>query len=102
VGWPGFVALGVLAFIARRLIFWRWRRSRLGHRQAAALWASIIPLILVVIFAMHGINSFDEALLLGGLVVLTFVPSYAMIEFMLRAFGGEMDPPQSSRYRRRP
>jgi len=40
--------------------------------------------------------------LLGGLVVLTFVPAYAWVEFLFRAFGGEMDPPSSSGYQRRP
>jgi uncharacterized membrane protein len=102
VEWLGFVVLAALVLIGRRLIFWQWRRHRLGHRQAAALWASVVPLILVAMFAIRGIDSLDDVLLLGGLVVLTFVPAYAWVEFLLRAFGGEMDPPSSSGYQRRP
>jgi hypothetical protein len=60
------------------------------------------PLILVVLFAVRGINSLAEALLLGGLVALTFTSTFAFAEFFFRAIGGEMDPPASSGYRRRP
>ncbi|MGH2470938.1 MAG: hypothetical protein ACRDG6_00835 [Candidatus Limnocylindria bacterium] len=100
--WLGFVALGVLLFISRLAILGRWRSYRFSHRQAAALWALATPLILVALWVIGGIDSLSELLLLGGLVALTFGSTYAMALFFLRAFGGEMDPPSSSGYRRRP
>jgi hypothetical protein len=100
--WLGFAALGVLLLVWRLAILGRWRAYRLSHRQAAALRASPLPLILVVLFVIRGIDSLNELLLLAGLVVLTFGSTYAIALFFLKAFGGEMDPPSSSGYRRRP
>jgi hypothetical protein len=103
VEWLGFAALGVLLLISRVAILGRWRSYRFSHRQAAALWASPMPLILAVLWVViGGIDSLNELLFLGGLVALIFGSTYAMALFFLRAFGGEMDPPSSSGYRRRP
>jgi hypothetical protein len=102
VEWLGFGALGVLLFISRVAILGRWRTYRFSHRQAAALWASPTPLILVVLWVIRGIGSLDELLLLGGLVAFAFGSTYAIALFFLKAIGGEMDPPSSSGYRRRP
>lgn len=98
----GYVALGILLLISRRLLLGRWRRYELSRRQAAAFWASTTPLILVVLFAIRGIHGLGEVLVLTGLVAFTFATSYAIALYFLRAFGGEMDPPTSSGYRRRP
>jgi fucose permease len=98
----GYLALGGLLLISRVLLFGRWRRYELSHRQAAAFWASTTPLLLVVFFAIRGIDSLGGGLVLGGLVAFTFATSYAIALYFLRAFGGEMDPPTSSGYRRRP
>jgi hypothetical protein len=100
--WLGVVALGALLLISRRLILGRWRRYEFSHRQAAALWASGMPLILVVLWVVSGIDSLNQLLLLAALVALTFGSTYVIALFFLRAFGGEMDPPSSSGYRRRP
>ena len=86
----------------RRLIFARWRRYQLSHRQTALLWASVTPLILVVLFVSRGVDTVDGVLLLGGLVALTFGSTFVFAEYFFRAIGGEMDPPSSSGYRRRP
>ena len=83
-------------------ILQRWRSYRLGHRQAALLLASPAPLILVVLWVIRGIERLDDLLLLGALVAWTFGSTYAIRLFFLRALGGEMDPPSSSGYRRRP
>jgi hypothetical protein len=98
----GYLALGVLLLISRHLLFARWRRNELSHRQTAGLWAATTPLILAVLFAIRGIDTFGEVLVLTGLVAFTFATSYAIALYFLRAFGGEMDPPTSSGYRRRP
>jgi hypothetical protein len=100
--WLGVVALGALLLISRRLILGRWRRYEFSHRQAAALWASGTPLILVVLWVVSGIDSLNQLLLLSALVALTFGSTHVIALFFLRAFGGEMDPPSSSGYRRRP
>ena len=100
--WLGLVALSIVLLISRVLIFGRWRRYEFGHRQAAALWASTTPLILVALFLLRGIHDADQVLLLAGLVILAFGSSYVIAAFFLRAWGGEMDPPSSSGYRRRP
>jgi hypothetical protein len=100
--WLGVVALGALLLISRRLILGRWRRYEFSHRQAAALQASGMPLILVVLWVVNGIDSLSQLLLLAALVALTFGSTYFIALFFLRAFGGEMDPPPSSGYRRRP
>jgi hypothetical protein len=102
VEWLGFAALGLLLLFSRIWILQRWRSYRLSHRQAALLLASATPLILVVLFVVRGIGGLDDLLLLGGLVTLTFGSAYAIRVFFLRAVGGEMDPPSSSGYRRRP
>jgi len=99
---PGYLALGVLLLISRVLLFGRWRRYQLSHRQVAAIWALTTPMILLVGFAIRGIDSVSEVLFLAGLVVFTFATSYAIALYFLRMFGGEMDPPTSSGYRRRP
>ena len=98
----GYLALGVLILISRVLLFGRWRRYELSHRQAAAIWALTTPMILVVGFAIRGIGSVTEVLFLAGLVGFTFATSYVIALFFLRMFGGEMDPPTSPGYRRRP
>ena len=102
MNWLGVVALGALLLISRRLILTRWRQYRIGHRAAAALWASTIPLILVILWAAQGIDSVVDPLFLAGLVLLIFGSTYLMALWFLRAMGGEMDPPSSSGYRRRP
>jgi fucose permease len=102
VEWLGVVALGILLLISRRLILGRWRRYELSHRKAAALWASVFPLLLVVSWLFRGIDSLNQLLLLSGLVGLTFGSTFAIALYFLRAFGGEMDPPSSSGYRHRP
>jgi len=102
VEWIGVVAIGILLLISRRLVLGRWRRYELSHRKAAALWASAFPLLLVVLWVSRGIDSLNQLLLLGLLVGLTFGSTFAIALFFLRAFGGEMDPPSSSGYRRRP
>jgi hypothetical protein len=102
VEWLGFAALGVPLLIFRLGILQRWRSYRLSHRQAALLLASPAPLILVAVSVIRGIEGLDDLLLLGALVALTFGSTYAIRLFFLRAFGGEMDPPSSSGYRRRP
>ena len=99
---PGYLALGVLLLISRVLLFGRWRRYQLSHRQVAAIWALTTPMILLVGFAIRGIDSVSEVLFLAGLVVFTFATSYAIALYSLRMFGGEMDPPTSPGYRRRP
>ena len=99
---PGYLALGVLLLISRVLLFGRWRRYQLSHRQVAAIWALTTPMILLVGFAIRGIDSVREVLFLAGLVVFTFATSYAIALYFLRMFGGEMDPPTSPGYRRRP
>jgi hypothetical protein len=100
--WLGVVAIGLVLFVSRRLILGRWRQYRIGHRKAAALWASTLPLTLVVLWTIKGIESLPDLLLLGGLVLLTFGSTYLMALWFLRAIAGEMDPPSSSGYRRRP
>ncbi len=100
--WLGVVALGALLLISRRLILGRWRRYEFSHRQAAALWALGMPLTLVVVWVVSGIDSLNQLLLLAALVALTFGSTYVIALFFMRAFGGEMDPPASSGYRRRP
>jgi hypothetical protein len=100
--WLGLAALVVVLALSRLYILGRWRNYRFTHRQAAALWASATPLIPVGLWIVHGIDGFNDVLFLGGLVALTFSFRYAMALFFLRAFGGEMDPPSSSGYRRRP
>lgn len=102
VEWLGWVVLLSLLVLSRRFIFGRWRRYEFSHRQAAALWASATPVVLVVLFLVRGIETIEQLLFLAGLVILTFASSYAIALFFLRAFGGEMDPPSSSGYRRRP
>jgi hypothetical protein len=102
VEWLGFAAIGLLLLISRLWILQRWRSYRLSHRQAALLLAAATPLILVVLWVIRGIGGLDDLLLLGGLVALTFGSTYAIRLFFLRACGGEMDPPSSSGYRRRP
>jgi hypothetical protein len=102
VEWLGFAVLGLLVFVSRVAILGRWRSYRFSHRQAAALWALPMPLIVVVMLLIRGIDSLDELLFLGGLLALTFGSTYATALFFLKAFGGEMDPPSSSGYRRRP
>jgi hypothetical protein len=99
VEWPGFVALVILLAVARVLIFWRWRSYRLDHRQAAGLYASVIPLLLIVGFAIYGSGQFFLGL---GIAAFVFGSTFIVAEFFLRAFGGEMDPPASRGYRRRP
>ena len=99
---PGYLALGVLLLISRIVLFGRWRRYEMGHRATAAVWAATTPLILVVLFAIRGIDSLGEVALLVVLASLTFATSYAIALYFLRAFGGEMDPRTSSGYRRRP
>ena len=100
--WPGIVALVMLLGVGRVLIFWRWRSYRLSHRQAAALYASVIPLLLIVGFAVTGASNFAQFLIGLGLAVFVFGATYVVAHFFLRAFGGEMDPPASRGYRRRP
>lgn len=100
--WLGFVAIGVALLISRRVILGRWRRYEIGHRTAAALWASTVPVVLVILWAVRGIDGMNDLLVLGGLVALTSVPTFLMALWFLRAMGGEMDPPSSSGYRRRP
>jgi hypothetical protein len=102
VEWLGFIALGVLILVVRRLILERWRSYQLSHRQAAALYASVIPLILVAGFAVVGISSLEQLLVDLFIVLFVFGSTYVIAEFFLRAFGGEMDPPASRGYRRRP
>ena len=99
---PGYLALGVLLLISRVLLFGRWRRYQLSHRQVAAIWALTTPMILLVGFAIRGIDSLGEVPLLAGLIAFTFATSYPMAVFFLRTFGGEMDPPTTPGYRRRP
>ncbi len=59
-------------------------------------------MILAVGFAIRGIDGVTEVLFLAGLVVFTFATTYPIALFFLRMFGGEMDPPTSPGYRRRP
>ena len=99
---PGYLALGVLLLISRLVLFGRWRRYEMGHRTTAAVWAATTPLILVVLFAIRGIDSLGKVVLLVVLAGLTFAASYAIALYFLRVFGGEMDPKTSSGYRHRP
>ena len=80
----GYLALGVLLLISRLLLFGRWRRYESSHRQAAALWASTTPMILLVVFAIRGIDNPGEVLLLAGMIAFTFGISYAIALLYLR------------------
>ncbi|TMC01354.1 MAG: hypothetical protein E6J35_11070 [Chloroflexi bacterium] len=100
--WPGFIALVGLLLVVRLLVFQRWRSYRLSHRQAATLYASVIPLMLIAGFAFLGIGSLGQLLFDVGLALFVFGSTFVLAEFFLRAFGGEMDPPASHGYRRRP
>jgi len=95
------LALVALLVIVRVLIFSRWRSYRLGHRQAAALHAAVVPLLMVAAFTFVGAPR-EGFLLVVGSALFTFGSTYLIAVFFLRAFGGEMDPPSSRGYRRRP
>jgi hypothetical protein len=104
VDWPSFVALVALVAllaVGRLLILSRWRSYRLSHRQAAALYAALVPLLLVAGFAFMGASG-QGFVLIVGVALAAFASTYAIAVFFLRAFGGEMDPPASRGYRRRP
>jgi hypothetical protein len=100
--WLGFIALVALLLVVRRLILWRWRNYRLSHRQAAALYTAVMPLVLLIAFAINGIGSLGQLLLVVGIALFVFGSTYAFAEFFLRAMSGETDPPGSRGYRRRP
>jgi hypothetical protein len=105
VDWPSFIAiiaLVALLVVVRLLIFSRWRSYRLSHRQAAALYASVAPLVILASFAIMGIPGLAELVFYVGLALFAFGSTYVIAVFFLRAFGGEMDPPASRGYRRRP
>jgi hypothetical protein len=102
VEWPGVIAMGVLLLVVRGLIMRRWRSYKFSHRQAAALYASVIPLMLFVGLAVVGIDSLELLLVDLALVLFVFGSTFLMVEWFLRALGGEMDPPASRGYRRRP
>jgi len=104
VDWPGFAALAALIallVVVRLLILSRWRSYRLSHRRAAALYASVAPLMLVAGFAILGTPG-PALLIIVGVALFIFGSTYVIAAFFLRAFGGEMDPPESRGYRRRP
>jgi hypothetical protein len=102
VEWRGVVAMGVLLLVARGLIFQRWRSYKFSHRQAAALYASVVPLLLFVGLSVVGIGSLEQLLVDLALVLFVFGSTFFTVEWFLRALGGEMDPPASRGYRRRP
>jgi hypothetical protein len=102
VEWPGLIAMGVLLIVVRALIVGRWRSYKLSHRQAAALYASVMPAILLAWFAIMGIGSLEQLLLDLAIVLFLFGSTFLIVEWFLRALGGEMDPPASRGYRRRP
>src|SRR5207237_8357521 len=84
---PGGLALGVLLLIPPLVLFGRSRRYEMGHRTTAAVWAATTPLVLVVLFAIRGIDSLGEVVLLVVLAGLTFAASYAIELYFLRVFG---------------
>jgi hypothetical protein len=102
VEWLGFIAIAALLIVVRGLIFSRWRSYELTHRRAAALYGSVIPLMLFAGFAVAGIDSLEQLVIDLALVLLIFGSTFVIVEWFLRAFGGEMDPPASRGYRRRP
>ena len=100
--WLGFIALAMLLVVVRGFIFRRWRSYEFSHRQAAALYASVIPLMLFAGFAVVGIDSLEQLLVDLVFVVFIFCSTFLFVQWFLRALGGEMDPPASRGYRRRP
>ena len=54
--------------------------------------AGIVPMLVVIAFAARGWLNLDHAVMLGGLVLLTFAPAYLFADFvvsLLRASGDE-------------
>ena len=100
--WLGVVAMAALLLVVRGLILRRWRSYKFSHRQAAALYASVIPLMLFAGFAVVGIGSLERLLVALAIVLIVFCSTFLIVEWFLRALGGEMDPPASRGYRRRP
>lgn len=95
------IALILALVVVRQWILKRWARSHLTHRQAAALYAAVIPIAILIALLIQGIDSLGRALFVMGLSLFVFLPTYAFTLLMLRWFGGEMDPPSSPTYRRR-
>lgn len=58
--------------------------------------------MVLVWFVIAGVGSIEQLLIDVVIVLVIFGATYVIAEFFLRALGGEMDPPASRGYRRRP
>jgi hypothetical protein len=59
------------------------RDSNLGPLVLSA----IAPITVIVLFAVRGWLNVDHAVMVGGLAVVTFAPTYVFADFLLSFFG---------------
>jgi hypothetical protein len=59
--------------------------------MAALIVAALSPATVVVLFAARGWLNLEHVVILAGLMVLTFAPSYVLADFLLSLFGGARD-----------
>jgi hypothetical protein len=77
-----------------------WLRRTLGASAGAILVAAIAPAAVFVLFATRGWLNVDHLVMLGGLAIVSFAPSYVFADFLLSLFshgGAEEDAPRPAR-----
>lgn len=72
-----------------------WLRQKLGWSAGPLLVAAIAPGIVVVLFAGRGWLNVDHLVMLGGLLLLTFAPSYVFADFLLSLFRPSSGDPRA-------